>query len=140
MSRLILIAASALTLPAAAQAGNVQIDLSGLRAGGTLYVQVQTRDQFLGAGRAAGRIVEAPAAGTLSVDVGEVPAGDYAVTVWHDDSGNNQFDVNPRTGAPADGWATANADGLRSRPTFDQVRLSIPATGAHIPLALHYGR
>ena len=73
-------------------------------------------------------------------DVGEVPAGDYAVTVWHDDNANRQFDVNPRTGAPADGWATANADGLRSRPTFDQVRLSIPATGAHIPLALHYGR
>lgn len=140
MIRLILAAAWALALPAAAQAGKVEIDLSGLRAGGTLYVQLQTRDQFPGAGRAAGRIVEAPPAGALSVDLGEIPAGDYAVTVWHDDNGNRQFDVDPRTGRPADGWATANGDGLRGRPTFDQVKLAIPASGLRVPIALHYGR
>jgi uncharacterized protein (DUF2141 family) len=140
MIRLFLIAASALALSTVAQAGNLQIDLSGLRAGGTLYVQVQNRDQFLGADRAAGRMVEAPQAGTLSVDLGEIPAGDYAVTIWHDDNGNGQFDVDPRTGAPADGWATANAEGLRTRPTFDQVRLPVPASGLRVPLAVHYGR
>ena len=144
MTRFSTIASAALAvglaLPAAASAAPVAIDMSGLRAGGTLYVQLQTRDQFLGVGRAAGRIVETPAAGALSLDLGDVAPGDYAVTVWHDDNGNHQFDVNPSTGAPADGWATANAEGLRGRPTFEQVRLTIPAAGLRVPLALHYGR
>lgn len=140
MTRLSTIAAALiLALPAAAQAGTVAVDLSGLRAGGTLYVQLQTRAQFLGADRIAGQIVQAPPAGTLSVDLGDVPAGDYAVTVWHDDNANQRFDIDAG-GAPADGWATANSDGLRGQPTFEQVRLTIPAEGLRVPLALHYGR
>jgi uncharacterized protein (DUF2141 family) len=140
MTRFATIAAAlALALPAAAQAGAVSVDLSGLRAGGTLYVQLQTRAQFMGADRAAGQIVRAPTAGTLSLDLGEVPAGDYAVTVWHDDNGNSRFDVDAR-GAPADGWATVHAAELRGRPTFDQVRLAIPAQGMRVPLTLQYGR
>jgi uncharacterized protein (DUF2141 family) len=132
-------AALGLALPAAALAGPVSVDLSGLRAGGTLYVQLQTRAQFMGADRTAGQIVQAPRTGTMSLDLGEVAAGDYAVTVWHDDNGNQQFDVDAR-GAPADGWATGNGAELRNRPTFDQIRLAVPAEGLRIPLALHYGR
>jgi uncharacterized protein (DUF2141 family) len=132
-------AALALALPATVQAGTVSVELSGLRAGGTLYVQLQTRAQFMGADRAAGQIVEAPPAGTLSLDLGEVAAGDYAVTVWHDDNGNRRFDVDQH-GAPADGWAAANVAGPSGQPTFDQVRLAIPAQGMRVPLTLRYGR
>jgi uncharacterized protein (DUF2141 family) len=130
----------AIAAPAAASAGPVRIDLSGLRAGGTLYVQLQTRGQFLGAQRAAGRVVQAPQAGTLSVDLGEVAAGDYAVTVWHDDNANRQFDVDPQTGRPMDGIAGPNIETLRGPPTFDSVRFAVPAAGLALPLALHYGR
>jgi uncharacterized protein (DUF2141 family) len=132
-------AALAFALPAAAHAGTVSVDLTGLRAGGTLYVQLQTRDQFLGPARIAGQIVQAPQAGSLRIDLGEVAPGDYAVTVWHDDNGNQRFDVDAH-GIPADGWATANADSLRGQPAFDQARLTVPAGGLNIPLALHYGR
>lgn len=130
----------ALSVPATASAAPVRIDLSGLRAGGTLYVQLQTRSQFLGAQRAAGRVVQAPQAGTMSVDLGEVPPGDYAVTVWHDDNSNRQFDVDPQTGRPMDGIAGPNIETLRGPPTFDQVSLAVPASGLALPLALRYGR
>lgn len=130
----------ALAAPAAASAGPVRIDLSGLRAGGTLYVQLQTRAQFMGAARTAGRVVQAPQAGALSVDLGEVPAGEYAVTVWHDDNANRQFDVDPRTGRPMDGIAGPNIETLRGPPTFDQIGFAVPADGLALPLALHYGR
>lgn len=133
-------AALALAAPAVAAAGPVAVDLSGLRAGGTLYVQLQTRDQFLGPQRTAGRRIAAPAAGALGVDLGEVPAGDYALTIWHDDNGNGQYDVDPHTGAPLDGWAAVNGDALRARPTFDQIRVTVPAAGLRVPLALRYGR
>src|SRR6185295_955191 len=112
-------AALAFAFPAAANAGSVSVDLTGVRAGGTLYGQLQTRDQFLGPARTAGQIVQAPQAGSLRIDLGEVAPGDYAVTVWHDDNGNQRFDVDAR-GAPADGWATVNAEGLRGQPSFDQ--------------------
>lgn len=132
-----LVAAAPVT---AAQAGPVRIDLSGLRAGGALYVQLQTRAQFMGAARAAGRRVEASPAGTLSVDLGEVPAGDYAVTVWHDDNGNDRFDVDNATGRPLDGVASANVENLHGPPTFDRIKVVVPADGLALPLALHYGR
>jgi uncharacterized protein (DUF2141 family) len=131
-------AALALAFPAAAQAGPVTVDLTGLRAGGTLYVQVQTREQFMGPSRIGGRVVAAPHAGSLSVDLGDVPPGDYAITIWHDANGNNQFDMGAR-GQPADGWAMANGDRLRGQPTFDVVKLSIPADALRLPLAVSYG-
>lgn len=130
----------ALAVPAAAEAGNVRVDLTGLHAGGTLYVQLQTRAQFLGGERVAGALIQAPQAGTLSVDLGEVPAGDYAVTVWHDDNGNRQFDVDPRTGRPLDGLASMAAAGLHGAPTFDQLKVTIPAAGRSLPLAMQYSR
>jgi uncharacterized protein (DUF2141 family) len=130
---------TALGTAVAAQAAPVEIDLTGLRAGGRLYVQLQTRDQYMGQARAAGRIVEAPAAGSLGLNF-DVPPGDYAATVWHDDDGNNRFDVDPATGRPLDGWATINADKLHAAPTFDDVKLAVTAAGAKVPLALRYGR
>jgi uncharacterized protein (DUF2141 family) len=127
------VAALALVLPAAAWAGPVTVDLTGLRAGGTLYVQVQTRAQFMGPARAGGRIVAAPQAGSLSVDLGEVPPGDYAITIWHDAKGNNRFDMG------TDGWAMTNGDRLRGQPTFEIVKLAIPADALRLPLAVSYG-
>ncbi len=140
MKRLPLLAAAALALvlPAAAQAGPVTVDLTGLRAGGTLYVQVQTREQFMGQARVAGRVVTAPSAGSLSVEIGDVAPGDYAVTIWHDANGNNQFDMGTG-GQPADGWAMANGDRLRGQPTFDVVKLTIPTDALRLPLAVSYG-
>jgi uncharacterized protein (DUF2141 family) len=136
----ILAAASMLALPAAAHAGDVEVDLTGVRAGGTLYVQLQTRDQFMTASRAYGEMVRAPAAGGVSLTLKDVAPGDYAVTVWHDDNANNRFDVDPATGRPADGWATVNAEALRGPPLFDQVKSTVGAEPVTIALPLHYGR
>ena len=140
MTRLLIIVASltALGTAATARAAPVEIDLTGLRAGGRLYVELQTRDQYMGPQRAAGQIVEAPAAGSLSFNF-DVPPGDYAAMVWHDDDSNGRFDVDP-SGRPLDGWAAPNADKLHAAPTFDDVKLNITAAGAKVPLALHYGR
>ena len=129
-----------LVAPVSAQAGDVRIDLSNLRAGGTLYVQLQTQAQFQGSDRVAGKVIQGPQAGNLTIDLGDVPPGDYAVSVWHDDNGNQQFDVDSATGRPLDGIASVNLDALRGPPTFDQVKVSVPAAGLTVPLAVRYGR
>ena len=125
---------------APASAANVRVELSGLRAGGTLYVQAQTREQFLGEARAAGERIEMPRAGTLTVDLGALPPGDYAVTVWHDDNGNGRFDVDPASGRPLDGLASLPVQDLRGPPSFDQVKITVPEAGVRVPLALQYAR
>ncbi|MDB5694134.1 MAG: hypothetical protein JWO81_3197 [Alphaproteobacteria bacterium] len=141
MRRLLIVTASlaGLGTAAAAQAAPVEIDLSGLRAGGRLYVQLQTREQFMGSARAAGQVVNAPAAGSLAVAL-DVPPGEYAATVWHDDNNNGRFDVDPTNGMPLDGVAMPNLATLRAAPTFDQVKLTVPAEGMKLPMALHYSR
>ena len=123
----------------AAQAAPVEIDLTGLRAGGRLYVQLQTRDDYLGPRRQAGKIVDAPTAGALSLNF-DVPPGDYAATVWHDDDGNGKFDVDPATGRPLDGWAMASSAVPVATPTFEQVKVAVPAAGLKVAMPLHYGR
>ncbi|MBV9882849.1 MAG: DUF2141 domain-containing protein [Sphingomonadaceae bacterium] len=129
-----------LAAPMAAQAADVRVELSGLRAGGTLYVQLQNRSQFMGAERVAGQRLAAPQAGTLSVDLGDVPPGEYALSVWHDDNGNDRFDVDPANGHVLDGIAAVNAENLHSPPTFDQIKVAVPAAGITVPLTLRYGR
>jgi uncharacterized protein (DUF2141 family) len=135
-----LLAAAFAAIPAAALAADVEVDLSNVRAGGTLYVQLQTREQFMSGRRSYGEMVRVPAAGAVSLTLKDVAPGDYAVTVWHDDNGNNRFDVDPATGIPTDGWATLNAEALRAAPTFDQVRTTIGADPVKLALPVHYGR
>jgi uncharacterized protein (DUF2141 family) len=141
--RMIWIAAAlaAAIAPAAAEAGRVTVDLNGLRAGGTAYVQLQTRAQFMGSDRVGGRIVPVTAAGTLSVDLGEVAPGDYAVSVWHDDNDNRQFDMGTQGGGPLDGWAIANgAEAGAGPPDFDRAKITITQAPLRLPMTLHYGR
>ena len=133
-------AVAATIVPAAAQAGRVTVDLNGLRAGGTAYVQLQTRAQFMGPDRIGGRIVRVAAPGTLSVDLGEIPPGDYAISVWHDDNDNHRFDLDARAGASPDGWAIPNgAEAGAGPPDFDRAKVSVAEAPLRLPLTLHYG-
>jgi uncharacterized protein (DUF2141 family) len=142
MKMLWMAAAVAATIaPAAAEAGRVTVDLNGLRSGGTLYVQLQTRAQFMGADRAGGKIVHVAQAGSLSVDLGEVAPGDYAVSVWHDDNDNRRFDMDAQGGGPLDGWAIANgAEAGAGPPDFDRAKIAVAQAPIRLPMTVHYGR
>lgn len=133
-------AAAMVAIPAMANAADVKVDLSGVRAGGTIYVQLQTRAQFMSAARSYGEIVRSPSAGAVSLTLKDVAPGDYAVTIWHDDNSNEKFDMDPATGRPTDGWATVNAEALRGPPAFDLVKSTVGDTPLTLALPLHYGR
>jgi uncharacterized protein (DUF2141 family) len=130
----------ALGLAAAARAGPVEVAVGGLRAGGTLYVALQSRDEFMKPGGTYGRMIAGPMAGDLVVRFPDVKPGDYAVTLWHDDNGNGSFDADPASGRPLDGWAFSRATALTGAPTFDDVKIAIPAEGVKLSLPVHYGR
>jgi uncharacterized protein (DUF2141 family) len=139
MKRLFLAAAGAFAIAAPAYAASLTVDLDGVRsAGGTLFVSVQTRQEFMQERGTAGSVVTSPQAGAHRFSF-DVPAGEYAVSVWHDDNGNGRFDKNDRH-IPLDGWAMTNSQALRGEPSFDQVRTRIDAGPAAVHLTMTYGR
>jgi uncharacterized protein (DUF2141 family) len=142
MKMLWIAAALAATIaPAAAEAGRVIVDLNGLRSGGTVYVQLQTHAQFMGPDRAGGQIVRVAAPGTLSLDLGDIPPGDYAVSVWHDDNDNHRFDMDSQGGGPLDGWGIAKgAEAGAGPPDFDRSKVTVAQAPLRVPMTLHYGR
>lgn len=128
---------AALMTAGVAQAGDVTVTLTGVQArGGQVLVTLQTRDQFMQAAGFAQRI-EAPGAGPLTITFEDVPAGDYALSAFHDENADNQMQSSA-IGIPEEGWAMSNGDALMGPPTFDLVRVSIPAEGGAITEAMRY--
>ena len=69
-------------------------------------------------------------AGAARVRLGPFPPGVYAVTVYHDRDGDEQFDKN-WLGIPREAWGVSNNVRPRLRaPTFDEARLELEA-GEH---------
>jgi len=121
----------------AAQAGDVTVTLTGVQArGGQLLVSLQTREQFMQP-TGLGEIVQNPTAGTTTVTFRDVPAGDYAVSVLHDQNGDGQMQVS-EIGIPTEGWAMSHGAELRGPPTFAQVKVAIPAAGAALTEPMFY--
>ena len=132
--------AAILAMPAFANAAEVKVDLTGVRAGGALYVQLQNREQFMTGARTQGEVIQAPKAGALSLTFKDVAPGEYAVSIWHDENGNGTFDVDPATGRPKDGWGTLNSEALRGMPRFDQVKSTVGNGTLILTMPVHYGR
>ncbi len=131
--------AGALALAATASAADLTVTLEGVEArGGPLYISLQTEDQFMKEEAIAGDRTEAPQAGNLTYTL-SVPAGKYALVVWHDDNGNGEFD-RQEDGQPLDGWAMSHSADLRGFPTFAAVSVDVPESGAAITEPMIYGR
>lgn len=121
----------------AAQAGDVTVTLTGVQArGGQLLISLQTREQFMQP-TGLGEIVQNPTAGTTTVTFRDVPAGDYTVSVLHDQNGDGQMQVS-EIGIPTEGWAMSHGAELRGPPTFAQVKVAIPAAGAALTEPMFY--
>ncbi|MBJ7310453.1 DUF2141 domain-containing protein [Rugamonas sp. CCM 8940] len=82
-------------------------------------------------------LVVVPVAGSTTVVVKDLPPGDYAIAVFHDENSNGKMDANA-FGIPTErvGFSN-NARGNMGPPSFDSARLSLPAAGAAIRFSLH---
>jgi uncharacterized protein (DUF2141 family) len=139
MTRLALTSLACFALAAPALATPLTVELEGVRSGrGTLHVSVQSRAQFMQDGRIAGSDVAAPSASSYHFTF-DLPPGEYALSVWHDDNGNGAFDKDANF-MPLDGWAMPNSERLRGEPTFDLVRTVVGNAPVSVTLAMIYGR
>lgn len=139
MKAMLVGAAAILTLGAAgaAQAGNVTVAASGVQArSGTLYAALQSRDQFMQPQVVRGTRRDNPTAGTVELVFEDVPPGDYAITILHDQNGNRRMDMNGIM--PMEGYALVRGEALREQPTFDAVKITVPAAGARFTATMAY--
>jgi uncharacterized protein (DUF2141 family) len=127
MKRLAAAAAAilALTVAAGVQAATLDLTLNGVQPrGGKILVTVQSREQYMQRAQVSGAVVDGSTGGQVKVQLPNVPAGEYAVSVLHDADGDFAMGLDAK-GRPTEGWTTLNAASLRAKPTFDQVKLVV---------------
>ncbi len=61
---------------------------------------------------------------TLTVNFGDVPAGDYAIKLYQDKNDNGQIDTN-FVGIPTEGYGFSNNGGGMGQPSFDEAKFKV---------------
>lgn len=103
--------ASAAIVPAAParadDTGSLTINLNGLEPRGAVLLQVfNSEDGYRGGNGVAARRIEVSAA-AASVEIADLPVGQYAVRLFHDVNGDGQFNTNA-FGIPTEPFAFSN--------------------------------
>lgn len=121
---------------AAAGAADLTVRVADVQsAQGSVMVAVyDSAASFLVRPAKAARV--AAATGTVDLVIKDLPAGEYGIALFHDANGNGKMDRNAM-GIPSEDYAFSNnARGSMGPPSFDQVRFSLPASGAAATISL----
>jgi uncharacterized protein (DUF2141 family) len=103
----VLLAATVQTAEAQTASGAVAIQLSGLQPQGQVMVQIFNSEAGYRGGRAVGATMARVNSDTAQVRFADLPAGQYAVRLFHDVNGDGQMNTNP-FGIPTEPYAFSN--------------------------------
>lgn len=124
--RFLLICASILVFAAHSHAGELTVAIVNVEGGeGGVYVALYgPEDGF--PSRPCRWCQRAPAhPGTMEFHFRNLPAGDYAASVYHDINGNGRLDTN-RLGVPAEPYGfSRDARGAFGPPSFEDAQFSV---------------
>lgn len=105
MRKTIIAGALGVLAASGAAAADVSVTLVGVEAAaGPVYVSLQDESNFPDGLSLYGVVMDETDAGDFTVTIEGVDPGVYAVSVWHDVNGNDEFDWDDE-GYPLDGWA-----------------------------------
>lgn len=128
----------ALVSASPAFAGDLTVTVTGLKAkGGTLLLAVYNKATLFRATPPFLGQTKVTAAGDVTVTIKDVVAGDYVVSALHDANDDQKMTMGP-DGRFSEGTALTNAEQLRGPPTFDINKITVPATGAKVTIAMSY--
>jgi len=117
---------------AAQETGDLTISLEGIyETKGELFIGIYQKDNFL----------RQPTVGkTVAVNADEnvvtfknLPHGEYAVSVYQDLNGNEQFDMD-EYGAPAEPWVMSGNVSPNAMPLFEDAKISVNESSQEITL------
>lgn len=121
---------------AAARAGDLTIRVDDVKAeqGQIMVALYDSADGFL---KRSIKAAAAPAtAGSTTVVIGDVPAGEYGIALYHDANANGKMDSNPM-GMPTEDFAFSNnARGNMGPPSFAHAKFTVPQAGAVVTVSL----
>ena len=126
-----------LAISASASAATVQVTITGVRSDkGVVQVAVCDEANY----RKDCRLTAtAPArAGSVTVDVADVPAGTWAVLAYHDENSNKKLDTN-FVGMPKEGYGFSNgANSKFGPPSFKEAAMAVGEGTVPATVALKY--
>jgi uncharacterized protein (DUF2141 family) len=117
----------AVAAPVQSAPGHVlTLRVEGVRSGeGQLRAQLLVRKQPAAAPDTVGFVVEPALAGIVTLTFRDLPAGDYAVQLFHDENGNGKVDLN-LAGVPTEGFGFSNVAQVRGGiPAFEQMMVRV---------------
>lgn len=83
------------------------------------------------------RVLRIPAATTVDLDFGPVPAGRYAISLFHDENGNGRLDK--RLILPREGYGfSRNAPVVMGPPRFASAAFGVGAAGHRETIRMRY--
>jgi uncharacterized protein (DUF2141 family) len=139
----LLVGLAVATLASSAVAADLTLRISGLKdAKGKIAVAVfAAPDGFPREDEKAVKAVRLPVDASshsaLTV-IRNLPAGDYAVAVYHDDNETGRLETN-FLGIPQKGYGFSQNVRPRMRaPAFDEARFALPEQGAELDIAVRY--
>ena len=137
MRRPTLFAVLLAVLPSVAAAADLTVELDGVRAGtGRLMLSVvDSADAWNGQAKPVRAQAAAAEGASARFEFKDLPPGNYAVMVMHDENGNGKLDTN-MIGMPVEGYGFSNNPQVMRKPTFDEARFALPATGTKIGVSL----
>ena len=123
--------------PVLSDAATLSLEIEPVAAAtGTLQVAVY--DSEAGFRKKAVRAVKVAAvAGVTRLQINDLPAGEYAVMLFHDLNGNDQLDSN-LMGMPKEPWGgSIGTKSLFGPPSWNDARFTLPEAGLTVPIRLN---
>jgi uncharacterized protein (DUF2141 family) len=135
--RLVPLALIAALSGASAFAGDLTVKLHGIRVQtGVVKVAVVDSQEAWDGKAAPVQADGVPAqAEEASFIFKDLKPGSYAVMITHDENGNGKLDTN-LMGMPLEGYGFSNNPQVMRKPTWDEARFEVPASGSAIDIDL----
>ena len=136
----VVLAGALLSFPALA--GNVRAAIDGVKSakGHVICGIFRSAEGFPTESQHALKVVSMPAdSATVRCDFADLPAGDYAISVFHDENDNGILDTN-FVGMPREGYGTSNNHVYAMHaPSFEESRFTLEAgVSSELHIRLNY--
>jgi len=115
---------------------NVRVVITDVKAtDAPLYISIQSKEDYRSE-RSAGALIIKSQTGKVIDHLFKVPAGEYAISVWHDLDKDNSFSMDSQW-RPIDGWGSSGPE-LSGDPTFEDVKVAVIQEGQVMEISMHY--
>ncbi len=131
------LSAAALLASSLALAADLKITVTDLRSekGAVGFSVVNSAAAWNGKAAAVERKMVPVTGAEVTLQLTDLPAGEYAISVMHDENGNGELDAN-FMGMPTEGYGFSNNPNVLRKPTYDEARFELSAEGGAITIRL----